>query len=28
VHWMRFYEQFWSDKLNALQVLLEGEDDE
>ena len=28
VHWFRFYEQFWSDKLNSLQVLLEGEEDE
>ena len=28
VHWLRFYEQFWDDKLKALQVLLEGEGDE
>ncbi len=27
-HWFRFYEQFWNDKLNALQFLLEGEENE
>lgn len=28
VDWIRFYEQFWNDKLDALKVLLEGENDE
>ena len=28
VHWLRFYEQFWTDKLNTLKNLLEGENHE
>jgi DNA-binding transcriptional ArsR family regulator len=27
-HWLRFYENFWDDKLNALQTLLEGKENE
>jgi len=26
--WLQFYEQFWTDRLNTLQILLEGEEDE
>jgi DNA-binding transcriptional ArsR family regulator len=26
--WLRFYERFWTDKLDALQTLLEGETNE